>query len=164
MNRSVGVGVNGAREAGVFAVGLLVALLGSGCGVGQDPAIPGLVRQEWLQRFEDAEQGDLAAASEATGWTKEDWTRLRAGNEALACAEAVPEATTQEEADAIHQARTAAHVQPVLEEYWALSARETWPRTGWWVSPSASTPGVTPRSTAGCTTSGCRTCVGTTRG
>ncbi len=79
----------------------------------------------WYQRFEDAGGTDRAPAVTASGWTDEDAARLEAGFEALACLEAMPGATTQEEADQLLQAQTVAAVQPVLEEYWAPSARET---------------------------------------
>lgn len=125
LRRLAGVRVGGGKAAVVLAAGLLVMLLGSGCGSAERyPTTPGLT-PDWLQRFVDAESGDLGAANEATGWTEEDEARLRAGIEAMACSDTVPEATTQEEADAIHQAHTAAQVQPILDEYWAPSVRET---------------------------------------
>lgn len=89
-----------------------------------DPTTPVPVNPDWLQRFEDAEQGDRAAVTDSTGWTEEDDARLRAGVQAMACSDTVPEATTQEEADSIHQARTAAHIQLILDEFWAPTARE----------------------------------------
>jgi hypothetical protein len=109
----------------MLAVVLLLALHGAGCGSTERyPTTPGHT-PAWMQRFVDADSGDLAAVSEATGWTKADEVRLRAGIEALACAEAVPEATNQEEADDILQARTAAHVQSILDEFWAPAVRES---------------------------------------
>lgn len=89
-----------------------------------NPTTPVPVNPEWLQRFEDADRGDRVAFDEAAEWSEEDAARLQAGIEALDCAEAVPDAATQEQADAALRARTAADLQPILDEYWALSSRE----------------------------------------
>lgn len=104
---------------------LLAAVVMPCCGGNERYPTTPRFTPDWLQRFVDAESGDREALSEATGWTSDDGVRLRTGIEALACAEAVPEASTQKEADDTLRTRTAAHVQPILEEYWAPSARET---------------------------------------
>jgi hypothetical protein len=91
----------------------------------QNPTAPVPVNPDWLQRFEDADRSDEAAVDEAAAWTEEDAARLEAAIEVMACADSVPGATTQEEADAVHQARTAAHLQPILDEFWAPRVRET---------------------------------------